>query len=241
MRFDREEASMAEFGGFPKGTVSFYEELTQNNSKEWFEARKDEYRNSVITPAQRFVLAMGNRLKILSPEVVADTRTNGAGSIFRIYRDTRFSRDKSPYKTYLGILFWEGYRKKTENSGYYFHLEPPNLMLGVGVYMFTKPLLKLYRDAVVHPEYGLTLREAIEGVEAMEDYTIGGQHYKRIPRGYDAAHRNADFLLYNGLHVGIETTIPNELYSGALIDYCFERFRDMAPVHHWLVSVLGNV
>jgi uncharacterized protein (TIGR02453 family) len=231
---------MTEFGGFPKQTVVFYENLLKNNSKEWFEKHRDDYKSSVIEPAQQFVLAMGDRLKILSPAVCADTRINGSGSIFRIYRDTRFSKDKSPYKTYLGILFWEGRRKKTENSGYYFHLEPPKLMLGVGVYMFTKSPLKLYRDAVVHQEYGLTLREAVEGVNAVEKYTLGGKHYKRVPRGYDANHRNAEFLLYNGLHVGIETAIPDELYSGALIDYCFDRFRDMAPVHHWLVSVLDS-
>jgi uncharacterized protein (TIGR02453 family) len=229
---------MSEFSGFPEETVIFYQELARNNSREWFEAHKADYKKFVITPAQHFVLAMGARLQILSPNIVADTRLNGAGSIFRIYRDTRFSLDKSPYKTFLGILLWEGNRKKTENSGFYFQLSPDRLMLGVGIYMFTKPLVKLYRDAVIHPEYGMTLREAIEGVMAVEGYQIGGKRYKRIPNGYDAKHRNAEFLLHNGLHVSTESAIPDELYSEALLDYCFERFKDMAPIHHWLVSVI---
>ncbi len=231
---------MAAFEGFSPETVSFYEDLAQNNAKEWFEAHKDTYKESVLGPAQDFLLAMGDRLRILSPAIIADTRLNGAGSIFRIYRDTRFSSDKSPYKPHLGILLWEGTRKKTECSGYYMHLEPPNLMLGVGVYMFTKPLLKIYRDAVVHPEYSLTLREAVEGVREMEQYNIGGEHYKRVPRGYDADHRNAEYLRYNGLHVGSQIAIPDDFYSGAFIEYCFERFRDMAPIHHWLVSILNQ-
>ena len=99
-----EEADMTEFHGFPKAAVTFYEELAQNNAKAWFETHKALYQQDVIVPAQQFVLAMGERLKILSPAIIADTRLNGSGSIFRIYRDTRFSPDKSPYKTFLGIL-----------------------------------------------------------------------------------------------------------------------------------------
>ena len=218
----------------------FYQELARNNTRQWFEAHKGDYRKFVITPAQRFVIAMGKHLQILSPGVVADTRINGAGSIFRIYRDTRFSLDKSPYKTFLGILLWEGNRKKTENSGFYFQLTPEKLMLGTGIYMFSKSLIKLYRDAVVHPEYGMMLREAIEGVMAVEGYQIGGKRYKRIPSGYDIKHRNAEFLLYNGLNVTTESAIPDELYSETLLDHCFERFKDMAPIHHWLVNVMSS-
>lgn len=229
---------MTEFSGFPKEAVLFYQELARQNTKQWFEGHKADFRKFVIAPAQHFVSAMGERLHILSPGIEADTRLNGAGSIFRIYRDTRFSVDKSPYKLFLGIFFWEGSRKKTENSGFYFQLKPDGLMLGAGIYIFTKSLIKRYRDAVVHSEYGMTLREAIESVTAVEGYQVGGKYYKRIPSGYDAKHRNADFLLYNGLHVSIEGAIPDELYSKALLAYCFERFKDMAPIHHWLVSVM---
>ena len=98
------------------------------------------------------------------PGVVADPRTNGAGSIFRIYRDTRFSKDKRPYKTYLGILFWQGRGKKMENPGFYFHLEPKGLMLGAGTYTFMKQGLEAFRKAVVHRTRGPALAKAVKKV-----------------------------------------------------------------------------
>jgi len=197
------------------------------------------YREYVIAPAQDFVRAMGERLRALAPDVVVDTRTTGGGSIFRISRDTRFSKDKTPYKTFLGIFFWEGTRKKTENSGFYFHLEPPRLMLAAGVHVFPLPLLETYRDAVVDPDHGPALVRAVAQVAARGPYQVGGRHYKRVPRGYEATHENADYLLHNGLSALIESDVPEELFTEECLDYCFERFRDMAPIHAWLRTLLG--
>jgi uncharacterized protein (TIGR02453 family) len=226
------------FNGFPKEVLTFYRELIHHNDRNWFDEHKKDYKEYVIAPAQQFVMAMGERLRVLSTGIVADTRTNGAGSIFRIYRDTRFSPDKSPYKTFLGIFFWEGSRKKVENSGYYFQLEPNKLMLAAGIHIFPKPLLKTYRDAVVHPKQGLRLLEAVESVIALEEYQIGGRHYKRIPSGYDGEHKNAEYLRYNGMHAYVEGDIPEELHSEAILDYCFKRFQDMSPIHKWLVNIM---
>ncbi len=150
------------FNGFSRETVTFFEELRKNNSKEWFEEHREDYENHVRTPSREFVIAMGNRLKDISPYVHAEPKVNR--SLFRIHRDIRFSRDKSPYKTVMGIWFWDGSRHRMECSGYYFHLEPPNLMLGVGVYIFPKSMLKLYRDSVVHPVYGPALVKAVDAV-----------------------------------------------------------------------------
>jgi uncharacterized protein (TIGR02453 family) len=229
---------MSMFQGFPKNLVTFYKELVCNNNRDWFDAHKTDYRRYVVTPAQQFVVTMGERLQELSPGIIADTRINGAGSIFRVYRDTRFTHDKSPYKTFLGIFFWEGSRKKTENSGFYFHLEPEKLMLAAGIHVFPKSVLKTYRDAVVHPEYGMTLLEAIEDVTALGNFQVGGKHYKRIPRGYDANHKNAEFLFYNGLYAFTEGDIPDELFKMNCLDYCFDKFREMVSIHRWLVSVM---
>ncbi len=232
---------MTLFDGFPKELVTFYQNLSQNNNRDWFNEHKDIYKQHVIAPAQDFVRAMGERLRELSPNIVADTRTSGAGSIFRIYRDTRFSKDKTPYKTFLGILFWEGNRKKVENSGFYFHLTPSKLMLAAGMHVFPRPLLEAYRDAVVHPQHGSALVQAVEQVSARGSYQIGRHHYKRIPRGYDATHENADFLLNNGLYASVESDIPEELYIEDILDYCFERFKDMYPIHQWLLAMMERV
>jgi uncharacterized protein (TIGR02453 family) len=123
------EGRMAGFNGFPPEAVTFFQGLQNNNNKTWFEARKPDYQKFVLEPAQEFIEEMGVRLKQLSPGIHADPRVNR--SIFRIYRDIRFSKNKTPYKTHLGIWMWEGEGAKFESSGYYFHLEPPNILLGV--------------------------------------------------------------------------------------------------------------
>ena len=173
--------------------------------------------------------------RTISPEINADPRINR--SLFRINRDTRFSRDKRPYKTQLAIWFWEGTGKRLECLGYYFQLEPGKLMLGVGIYCFSRPLLERYRELVTHKQYGAALTRAIREVKSRSDYIFGGKHYKRAPRGYDPDHVNADLLRYNGLYAEQETPIPKELFSADLLDYCFERYLDMSPPHSWLLNV----
>ena len=224
------------FSGFPKECVNFLISLRQNNNKIWFQDHKSDFENYVMLPAREFVTSMGELLLKLAPRIHADPRTDQ--SIFRIYRDTRFSQDKTPYKTHLGIWLWEGSRPKMENSGFYFHLEPPRMMLAVGVYQFTDEILKAYRDAVIHPDYGPELATAIQKVNNKKGYQIGGSHYKRVPSGYDAQHPLADLLLYRGLDASFEVPIPDELYTSQILEYCYNHYLDMLPVHRWLVNVL---
>jgi uncharacterized protein (TIGR02453 family) len=185
----------------------------------------------VLGTAKSYIIAMGERLKELSPTINADPRTNK--SLFRINRDTRFSKDKTPYKTHLGIIFWDGDLPRMESSVFYFHLKPPRILLGVGIYKFTKPQLEEYRNSVGHPRYGKQFREIYEEVSG-KGYEFDGKNYKKTPRGFDAEHENADFLLYDGLHVGKDFDIPEEFYSEKLIDFCFKPFKEMLPVWQWL-------
>jgi len=224
-----------EFQGFSKETVKFFNDLKKNNSTKWFEAHRKDYEAFVMNPAKAFVMAMGEKLRILSSDIVPIPKVNK--SLFRINRDTRFSLDKSPYKTNLGIYFWEGIRSRMECSGFYFHLEPPILLLGVGIYMFPKYLFDAYRNSVVHPKHGKELAGTIAKISREKGYQIGGKHYKRVPAGYDPSHPNAELLLYNGLHVGFETQIPDELYSKKLVTYCWKRFQALFPLHQWLVAL----
>lgn len=223
------------FRGFSKKTIDFFYNLKQNNDKAWFDSHKKDYDAYVLEPAKAYVIAMGERLKSLSSGISAVPKFNK--SLFRIYRDTRFSLDKSPYKTHMGIFFWEGKRPRMECSGFYFHLEPPKLIVGVGIYMFPRDLLDKYRNSVVDPEYGEELSGIISKISRMKGYELGGKHYKRVPAGYDSSHPNAGLLLHNGLYLGQETDIPDELYSSSLIDYCWKRFHPLAPLHRWLVSM----
>jgi len=229
----------AGFKGFPKEAVEFYAELKNNNNKPWFDGRKKDFDEYVMAPARDFVHAMGLRLKELSPGVIADPRINK--SIFRPFRDTRFSKDKTPYKTHLGIFFWSGHLAKMDCPGYYFHLEPPMVMLAAGNHCFTKPILEAYRESVVDPRQGPALAKAIKAVMKKGAYEIGSKEYKKVPRGYDKDHENAELLLYGGLYAAWDANIPTELYSAEIVDYAFKRFKDMAPIHDWLLDMLARV
>jgi uncharacterized protein (TIGR02453 family) len=228
------ETNASEFNGFSKDTVEFFKGLKENNSREWFEAHRQIYESQVMEPAKTFVTAMGARLKELVPRLNAIPKINK--SIFRLNRDTRFSTDPTPYKTNLGIYFWEGGGSRMEGAGFYFHLEPPRLMLGGGAYMFTDKHLLRYRRAVVESKLGRELSKIIAAISGLEGWEIGGKHYKRVPAGFDPAHPNAALLLHNGLYGGMETRIPKEFFSGRLIDYCFERYASLVPLHRWLVK-----
>jgi len=225
-----------DFDGFSHGVVDFFQDLEKNNDKGWFEQNKEAFDRLVMSPARAFVSAMGERLRSISPAIVADPRVNK--SIFRIYRDTRFSLDKSPYKTHLGIFFWEGRRRKMECSGFYFHLEPPRLMLAAGIYMLPKSSIHGFRTAVVDPGSGDELAEVRRKIAAAGRYVVGGEHYRRLPPGYDPAHPNADLLLHNGLYASLDEPVPGVLFSPRLVDHCHWIFADLAPLHHWLVTFL---
>jgi len=224
------------FKGFSKESVSFLKRLKKNNNKNWFENHKSDYENSILMPSRDFVVGMGHRLKELSSGVNADPRVNK--SLFKIHRDTRFSNDKTPYKTNLGIWFWEGESGRFDCSGFYFHLEPPNMMLGAGIYMFSKHIMAEYRNSVVHKTHGPALVRTVNKVMKAGNYQIGGQHYKKTPRGFDPEHKNTKYLLHNGFYAMYETKIPVTLYSKELVDYCHRKFKDMLPVHKWLCSVI---
>lgn len=226
---------MATFSGFPAGTVTFFQELAAHNERSWFEANKARYQADVLDPARAFVEALGERLLAVAPGIIADGRMNQ--SLFRIYRDTRFSKDKTPYKTNLGLWLWEGARPRMECSGFYFHLEPSSLMLGVGMYELSKPLLLAYRAAV--DDAGEELAEIAARIEAA-GARLGGQTFARVPQGFAKDHPHAALLRHGGLYAAVEQAVPAELHSPALVDWCFERYERLAPLHRWLNGMLAR-
>jgi uncharacterized protein (TIGR02453 family) len=228
-----------EFFGFPQEGLRFLADLRDNNNREWFEAHKESYRQHVLAPAQDLAFALGERLKKeISPGITYDTAANGSGSVLRIYRDLRFSKDKRPYNPYVRLVFWEGPRKKMENPSFFVRIGPDGVGVYSGVHIFAKPVLAAYRDAVVDEQLGPELEAAIAAVQNAGPYAVGGEHYRRVPRGYEAQHPRADLLRYNGLWA--HTTDPADpaaIVTPDLIEVCLKHCRNMAPLHHWLVQV----
>jgi len=226
---------MVKFSGFPRQYFSFFNQLKKNNSKDWFEKHRSDYDEYVLHPAREFVIEMGKKLREIAPDVNAIPKINK--SLFKINRDVRFSKDKSPYKTYMGIWLWEGGRKRMESSGFYLHVENKNLLIGVGIKMFPKPLLDRYREAVVEKKQGVALKSAVKKITD-KGYLIDGKHYKKIPRGFDAEHPHAEYLLYKGLTARVEEKVSDVFYSDAIIDHAYAHYKNMLPLHRWLKKSL---
>ena len=223
------------FSGFSKDFFKFFTDLEKHNDRHWFMENRGRFDKYVMKPAEEFVVDMGKKLRSIAPRVVADPRRDR--SIFRLNRDTRFSADKTPYKTHLGVFFWEGPGPKLNNSGFYMHLSKSKLFIGVGLHIFPRHLLEAYRESVVHPKYGAELVNAVRDVTKNPSYKIGWRYYKKVPRGYESLHPKSDWLLFNGLGVYCEYALPEEIYSKEFVGYCFSVFRDMSPIHNWLLDM----
>lgn len=222
----------ASFTGFPRECVSFYRELRRHNDQVWFARHRAAFEAHVMEPSRRFVEALGDRLRPLAPGLQADPRVNR--SIFRIQRDTRFSPDKTPYKTHLGIWLWEGPGPRMECSGFYFQLEPPRIYLGVGIYLFPRPLLAAYREALCDRRRGKAFARAVAAIERSDAYAFGGRRYRRVPRGCAPGHPLAEYLLHDGLYAGREDRLPESLHSAAFVEDCAGHFEALLPLHRWL-------
>ncbi len=223
-----------DFTGFSKKTVKFWRDLAKNNDKAWFEKNRAIYDKEVLEPSREFVIAMGSLLKGMAPQLKAEPKVNK--SLFRIYRDTRFSKDKTPFKSHMGLWWWEGPGKRMACSGFYFQLEPPKVMLGVGMYCMPKELLPAFRDAVASDKHGPALVRAINQVEKA-GYAVGGARYQRVPRGFAKDHPRAELLKHDGIWARIEAKIPPEFHTSELPDWCLPHFQAMLPLHKWLLEL----
>jgi len=214
----------------------FFQQLAAYNSRDWFEEHRANYDNFVLKPAQHFVMEMGERLRELSPDVHAIPKIDK--TIFRIHRDIRFSKDKTPYKTHLALFFWDGPRKKLECSGYYLHIDAQKVFIGLGLYIFPKDILENYRDIISKPREAEILLGVFEDIRKA-GYGAGGDGSKNVPRGYDKDYKYAELLKFKGIYTWHECPPPEELFSSDFVEWCFKIFKGMVPLHYWIREKLG--
>jgi uncharacterized protein (TIGR02453 family) len=228
------------FEGFPEEGFRFFRELAVNNNREWFAEHKQEYIDFLQTPALSLVVELGERLKSDFPRIEYDLRTNGAGSIMRIYRDIRFSKDKTPYKTHIGINFWEGPQKKG-SPGFHFFMDSEGAGFYGGYHAFPKEYLTAYRDSVASERSGENLRNALDKMVKKKGFEFGGEQLKRVPPGYDKENPRGDLLRYKGLWIKSPKLDPNTLSSPTLVDTCAANAHTMGSVHRWFVEVNQSI
>jgi uncharacterized protein (TIGR02453 family) len=229
-----------QFSGFPHDGLAFLADLAAHNDRAWFAAHREMYQSTLLEPAQAFVGILGERLRTLAPNIRADPRTDGRGTLMRLSRDTRFSDDKTPYKTELSGLFWEGEGEKTACPAFGFRLLADGMDLMAGMFAFPKPALSSFRAAAADDQLGTEVVTILDSLGAQAGYAIRGEHYRRVPAGYDSNHPRAALLRYNGLYVHPPRLEVDIVCSARLVDRCFEHFQAMAPIQQWLVKILQN-
>ena len=155
------------------------------------------------------------------------------GSIRRINRDTRFSADKRPYKDHLDFLFLYAGAGNKDGAAHFLRITPRNVIIGAGVYKWMGPQLTAYREAVGEDASGKPI-DAIVKKLRRAGYEVGGEHYKRVPRGFDADHPRADLLRYAGLHAYIDGPAPDEMHSRKFVTWAAKHFAKLAPLPEWI-------
>jgi uncharacterized protein (TIGR02453 family) len=212
----------------------FLRDLKKNNTREWFTENKERYEDAVRGPALDFIVDFAPLLAEISQHFVADPRPSG-GSLFRIHRDTRFSRDKSPYKTYTGIQFRHDLGKDAHAPGFYLHLEPKAVFAGAGVWHPDGASLAKIREAIVADPRGW--RSATSGEAFRAELDLGGDSLKRAPAGYDPEHpliedlKRKDFICYR-------TFEEPEVVSAGFARQLSRAFRASSPLVRFLCKAL---
>jgi uncharacterized protein (TIGR02453 family) len=225
------------FAGFPKDFFAFFRELKANNERPWFEANKQRYKESVQAPMSDFIAAMQPRLAKISKQFVADPRPNG-GSMFRIYRDVRFARDKRPYKEHAACHFRHAGGKDVHAPGFYMHFGDDAVMFGGGMYMPEPPALAKIRDAIVKKP------AAWKAVTADKAFArtfggLGGDHVlTKAPRGYAPDHPLIEDIKRKSFFAMREADLKLAL-SPKLPDAVAETFRAAAPLMKFLCVAEG--
>lgn len=213
----------------------FFRDLAKNNDREWFTANKERFETEVQTPLLDFVGAMQPRLMKVSKHMVADARKSG-GSLTRIYRDTRFSKDKSPYNTYMAMRFWHDSGKKESAPRFYIHVDGTRAGIAAGCWHPDSPALGRIREAIVEDSRGWA-RARNDKKQAAAWEGLSGASLKRAPRGFDPEHpyvkdlKRKDFILYSPLTL-------EEFTSADFIDQVQAMFIAARPHMRFLARAL---
>jgi uncharacterized protein (TIGR02453 family) len=215
---------------FTPATLRFLRGLKRHNDREWFAANKNRFLEDVEAPMQRFITDFGERLRGISKAFVADPRRTG-GSMFRIYRDTRFSSDKSPFKTWIAARFRHEASRKGENvPGFYLHVDATDSFGGGGLYHAELPAVTRVRARIVsEPKvWSAAIRGGVE---------VQGDRLKRVPAGFDPEHRHACDLKLKDFYTMTSFT-EAEVVSPDFLDRYVEVCRTAAPLMRFLTEAL---
>jgi uncharacterized protein (TIGR02453 family) len=205
------------FTGFPVAALDFYDDLEMDNSKSFWEAHRAVYKDAVEAPMKALVGA-------LEPEF-------GAAKVFRPYRDVRFAKDKTPFKTHQGAFVAAGPR-----TGWYVEISARGTRVGAGFYEADGPQLAAIRAAMADDKTGRALDRLLRRLEK-DGFEVGGDQLKTSPRGYDADHPRIHLLRRKQLFVGRSYGFEQDAIDAGLVDRVREDWRALRPLVSWLRAV----
>ena len=229
----RSTLEFPKFVGFPESGLSFLRRLKRNNNREWFQAHKSEFEESLLRPMQSLVAELRDILAPVAPSVRIDPKK----SIFRIYRDIRFSQDKSPYKTHLAASFENESVSRAEAPCFYLHIAPDEVLTAGGIYMPSSAQLRAIRQEIS--------ADARAFVQLVEDRRIKrafgelqGERLLRTPLGFPKDHPMLRYLQFKQLYFGRSYKV-SACHKAAFVHQVADDFIQLLPFIDWLTRALG--
>ena len=220
---------------FTTATLKFLSDLENNNKREWFQENKQAYEDKVRSPSLAFIEDIAPSLQLIAPRFRAIPKKVG-GSLMRVYRDTRFGKDKTPYKTNIGIQFRHEAGKDVHAPGYYLHVENGNYFLGAGIWRPDSTTLGKIRDRIIEKDN--------EWISARDDktfnksFSLEGEALKNGPRGYPKDHPLIEDLKRKDF-IAINEITKKDVLSPGFMDEALAQFNNTEPLMRFLCSALG--
>ena len=220
------------FDGFPAQSLRFLNDLQMHNERDWFNQNKQLYRDYVEQPAKAYAEELAQTLSSI-------TRKPMSFKLFRIYRDVRFSKDKTPYNTHIHISFFcadDTTKSCSAKPAFHFGLETDRIFCGCGYFTFSPELLLDYREVVSHNESGEALQTLVDSL-TRSGFSLHEPELKRTPAGFDKDHPRADLLKRKGLVLWHEEPLSEIVQKPALISHVMQHYESMRPLYQWLARL----
>ena len=212
---------MSSFQGYPPDALRFLRALKKNNDRDWFKANKSRYESAIVAPSLQFIADVGQKLPRISELFQAIPRKSG-GSMMRIYRDTRFSKDKTPYKTNIGIYFRHQVGKDAHAPGFYVHVEPKGVFIAAGIWLPEPKVAQQVREAIA--EEPAVWKRATRSKAFASTFEMRGDSLKRPPRGFDPEHPLIEDLKRKNF-IGVHELAESSIESASFLTETIETFR----------------
>ena len=225
---------MPAFNGFPKDFFKFFNELKINNNRDWFAANKPRYHESVVRPMGEYIVSIAPHLQRISPCYIANPKPYG-GSMFRIYRDARFSKDKTPYKTHAARQFRHAAGRDAHAPGFYLHIETDRITFGGGIWRPPAKQLGMIREFIADNPSAWGKLKRSSAFKKMGD--IQGDALKRPPRGYSADARHLEDLKRKSFYLMVNADVSLAL-SPDLVTESARAFRNAAQLNHFITDAI---